>query len=198
MKKKILFIILGITVMVIGLVGFNSINSSVTAKDSKPEEHVRNIGATFMANFDNKQILAGSADYLFTGEVTEKLGEVDDFDYPTTQFKVEVSNQLQGKLPSKEVTINQYGGHHTEEVDGETIEILYLFEGDPLLETGNQYVFAANKQEDGSILLIPLYGNTKVEENSINGGNGIIQEFEEAVKNPIVPELQQRINESKE
>ncbi|WP_047981748.1 hypothetical protein [Ornithinibacillus contaminans] len=196
MKRKILFILIGISVMVIGLFSYNGVNSNVNAKEHKVEEDVIEIGATFMADFDNKQILAGTVDYIFTGKVTQKLGEIDNLAYPTTQFKVEANNQLQGKLPSKEVTINQYGGHLKEEVDGETIETLYLFEGDPLLETGNEYVFAANKQEDGSILIIPLYGNTKIEKNSISTSE-ILDEFEEAVKNPIIPELQQKVNESK-
>lgn len=157
-----------------------------------------------MADFDNKQILAGTVDYIFTGEVVEKLGEVEGFSYPTTQFKVKVNEQLQGELPSKELNINQYGGHINEEVDGKTIKTLYLFEGDQLLVPGKEYIFAANKQQDGSILLIPSYGNTEIETNDVSKyrimrsstSNSVVEEFRDAVENPIVPEIQQRINES--
>lgn len=195
MKRKILFMLLGISVMVAGLLNYNDIDSNASAKKQYAKEDVIEIEATFMANFDNKQILAGSVDYIFTGKVTQNLGEINNFAYPTTQFKVKTDKQLQGELPSKEVIINQYGGHSKEEVDGKTVKKMYLFEGDPLLETGNKYVFAANKQKDGSILLIPVYGNTKVEKNSINTTSNIVDEFEEAVRNPIVPELQKRINQ---
>ncbi|WP_077298765.1 hypothetical protein [Virgibacillus pantothenticus] len=194
MKRKTLFIILSISIMVIGLFSYNKVNSNVNANSK--EHKVIEIGATFMADFDNKQILAGTVDYIFTGKVLENLGEVDNFAYPTTQFKVEAIHQLQGNLPSKEVVINQYGGHLKEEVDGKTIETLYLFEGDPLLEKGKAYIFAANKQEDGNILLIPLYGNTKYDGSAVYK-SGLLSEFEEAVKNPIVSELQEKVNRAR-
>ncbi|STO36897.1 Uncharacterised protein [[Flavobacterium] thermophilum] len=154
-------------------------------EDKDEKITVKTIEGNFIADFTDKRNLVGAVDYVFLGEVISKKGQVD-LGLPTTQYEVKVLNEIKGNIQNDEIVLSQYGGYEDEEGK----KVLYLFENDPLLESNTKYIFAANKQKDESVLLVPLYGNVKIKDK--NQQIALEKEFKDAFNNQKVPEILQR------
>lgn len=181
MKK--LFIV-SFSVLILGGIsafGFSHFSDKKVEADEKVR--IERIEGDPIADFNDKKILVGSTDYVFIGKVISQKGQIN-LHLPITQFNVKILKEIKGNFNQDEVVISQYGGY-TEDEEGN--KILTVFEDDHLLDINKKYMFTANKQKDGNILIIPEYGNVKIKD--INHQNVLDKEFEEAYKNQEVPEV---------
>lgn len=100
------------------------------------------IHPSYVADFSDDKILMGASHNVFIGKIVEQVGGKALAKTPASQFKVEVIENIKGKL-SGNITVNQQGGYR--------YETLYLIEGsDGLLAPGSTYLFATryNAKED--------------------------------------------------
>jgi hypothetical protein len=112
--------------------------------------------------------LAAFAENVFFGIVMSQSGsegiphrEGGGF-IPMTQFVVEVTATIKGNLAGT-VIVNQYGG-----LDKEADEVV-LFEGDPLMEPGEEYLFVTklNTEFGWQSIVAPIYGNIRIDSDAM-------------------------------
>jgi len=100
--------------------------------------------------------LAGLADAVFVGTVSEQAGFKIRHGQATTHFKVKVLQALKG-TPAGEVVVEQEGGRD------EKRNITYVVKGDRTLETGTSYILSTKFRDTENIYgVIPVYGNTRL------------------------------------
>ena len=110
-------------------------------------------------NIDNPREFAGFADYVFVGQVEEKIGTERRDDGPYTQYKVTVLNNLKGELiTDKPIILNKHGGLIKEK------NVLSLLEEDFLPEDGEEILPA-------EALSFTLKGQTLTAELTDSDGN---------------------------
>jgi hypothetical protein len=129
------------------------------------------------ADFTDNRNLVGVATHVFLAKVELNKGQLEESDTPITQFDVKVLNTIKGEFEGKNIVVNQKGGYYTE--NGK--KYLEIFNDDPLLIEGEIYLLSAIEQKDGSMLIIPKYGNIKVGDKASQ--ETLVQEFKEAYKN---------------
>ena len=91
---------------------------------------------TSITDFEDPRRLVGAADNVFVGRVEAQAGTKQLGDVPETQFRIQVQEQIKGKLTSDAV-VNQQGGY----VEGG----LVLPEGDSPLQLGRDYLFVTRR-----------------------------------------------------
>lgn len=153
---------------------------------SQSEMPVVKVSGDTIADFSDKRYLVGATDHVFIGKVTSFEGQIDAY-LPISQFSIEIIDQIKGNLEKPQIVIGQYGGNDTDE-NGK--EIFVMYKDDPLIKIDKTYVFIANVQDDGSLLIIPEYGNVEVKD--IQDQDKLKNEFSEAYKNEKIPEIIQR------
>ncbi|MFO7296390.1 MAG: hypothetical protein C0P72_010255 [Clostridia bacterium] len=162
-KKKIL-----IPIVVIGLVGLGVGGYYVYKEVTRPAI----IRATFVTDFKDPRKLVGYSDNVFVGRVIEQTGVIERAGTPETQFKVEVLENIKGKLEGT-VIVNQQGGY-----DRETGR-LYLMEGDTLLQPGKMYLFATGYDKEYNFhTLVPVFGDIPIE--NITKRAELVKKFKQA------------------
>lgn len=138
--------------------------------------------ASWVIDIHDQREVAGFADAVFVGTVLEQIGSADDRSaIPETQFRVSVTESLKGELAA-EVTVNQQGG-----TDPKTGEVL-LLEGDPLIEAGETYLFAARYNADLDFYtVVPVTGHTVLNDSSGRGlhSNNAVDGMRDAVANEV-------------
>jgi hypothetical protein len=177
MKKKLI----GFVTICLGLVVFGF--SSFTQNKSEETVRVTQGHLNEIADFSNDNILVGTAQNVFIGEVVKQKGNKSLDGAPETQFTVKIIKNLKGDLEG-EVTVNQFGGY-TEDENGENVLVKY--NGDELLEEGQKYLLATRylESEDWHTA-ISTYGTVKI--NDSKEMNSLIGRITSALKSPIVPE----------
>lgn len=144
--------------------------------------HVSYSEVSFVADFTDKQRLAGAVDNIFIGTVVAQSGTHMPSSIPETLFTVTVEQNLKGDLTGT-VTVNQQGGYWPENDDPATN--LHLVEGDALLIPGKTYLFATRADDKGQWhTLVPNYGDLVIENEKQKAE--LITEFEEAVAHQIL------------
>ena len=109
--------------------------------------------------FDTKdeRLVVGGADNVFIGKVVKRVGAKGNdipgssMDEPRTQFAVRVEENIKGGLP-EDVVVSQLGGYVEYDATddspesgikkGQHVREKVLVNDDPLLETGQEYVFS--------------------------------------------------------
>ncbi len=128
--------------------------------------------------------LVGFATHVFVGRAVHILGtdSLPDTapggpEMPVTRFAVEVGESIKGRAEGT-VTVNQMGGRDSEGT-------LMLFEGDPLLVPGQEYLFVTRRvRADGSYQLVaPGYDNVRIE--SLGERSAVAETFREAHREEI-------------
>ncbi len=128
--------------------------------------------------------LVGFSSHVFVGRVVRTLGTDPLTDTapggpetPVTQFAVEVRENIKGRAEGT-VTVNQMGGHDSEGT-------LMLFEGDPLLIPGQEYVLVTRRLRAGGSyqLVAPGYDSVPIE--NAQRRSAVADRFREAHRNEI-------------
>jgi len=100
--------------------------------------------------------LAGLADAVFVGTVSEQDGTFVRYGHTNTRFKVKVQLVLKGS-PATDVIVEQEGGRDLVK------NITYVVKGDTPLEAGATYVLSAMYRENENLYsIIPIYGNARL------------------------------------
>ena len=139
--------------------------SSYRAPDGAPSAH-NTVSVHVSSAFDvaDTRKLVGFSTHVFAGRVVRTLGtdQVPDTapggpETPVTRFAVEVRENIKGRAAGT-VTVNQMGGRDSEGT-------LILFEDDPLLTPGQEYLFVTRRiKADGSYQLVaPGYDSVRLE-----------------------------------
>lgn len=139
--------------------GTTSAPSSSTVPTASPT--IREVVPYYAADLTDARRLAGLADAVFVGTVSEQSDITVRYGQVNTRFKVKVKLALKGS-PAGEVVVEQEGGRDSVK------NIIYIVKGDAPLEVGATYVFSAMYRDKENLYsIIPVYGNTRLtaEEN---------------------------------
>ena len=129
--------------MIGGGIHFNIIKLPIT----------RSIEVRFLDNLDNDQIFVGAMHNIFIGKVLKKVGQTNTNAAPiTTQFEVEILDNIKGELSGKMV-ISQEGGYDN--------GIFTTIEGQALLTAGSTYILSA-RTDGTSHYLISSFPRGKI------------------------------------
>lgn len=170
-------------------------------KTLKDISEVEVIHPQYVADFSDDRILMGSSHNVFVAKVIEQTGSEPQADSPSTQFSVEIIENLKGDLAG-EVTVDQLGGYK----DG----VLYLVHNDTvgledesrnssLLVPGNTYLLATRynpeknqftliTHENGLKLLSEDANLEKSQLKEITDKDAKVLSLREAYKNEILLE----------
>ncbi|MFD6196546.1 hypothetical protein ACFWE3_07550 [Mycobacteriaceae bacterium NPDC060252] len=98
--------------------------------------------------------LAGLANAVFVGTVSEQSGVIIRYQQANTQFKVKVLQSLKGAAEGG-IIVEQEGGHD------DNNNTTYIVKGDAALTVGSTYLFAATYRDNEHVYsIIPVYGDT--------------------------------------
>ena len=152
--------------------------------------------SSYVIDVEDLSAKAGFADYVFVGTVLSNAGthykkgttpsEKDDhiFSSPYTDYIVKVVENLKGSLKTDtELKITKSGGL------SEKGDCIYISEGDVMPEEGKVYVFFANGNNDGGIIVSGINSNLEIDEALVKedtisySDSKVYKEAAEAVKN---------------
>lgn len=121
---------------------------------------VRYSEAFYSFDVTDDRELVGAAHNVFVGKVIAQTGTTID-PYLRTQFSVEVLENIKGNLTGT-VTVSQKGGY--ENLEGK--QYLIITKGDKLLEPDETYLFVTRVSDFGGHLLIPVYGDLLIKDQT--------------------------------
>ena len=130
---------------------------------------------SFSIDYSDLNAVVGDADYVFVGTVASEEGtvykdavtvETDDgktreVSGPYTNYTVNVTKNIKGNLVTDTAIPIQKSGGLSE--DGSQY---FVYEGDELPVVGNEYIFFAYAQPDGSLLISGPVSNMSVSDNT--------------------------------
>lgn len=135
---------------------------------------------------DERQ-LVGDADNVFIGRVLEKVGEEGapvsgpgGVVFPQTQFAVQVQENIKGDLAGV-VTVTQAGGRAREGGD------VVLFEGDPLLEHGQEVLLVTKYDQANGWHTVTTPGFADLRIKDKEQKKALKEKFEKAKKEQVDP-----------
>ena len=139
------------------------------------QPNVETVSQSDAFDTSNPRKLVGFSDNVFVGKVIEQVGTKSLNDYPETQFKVEVLDNIKGDL-SGTVKVNQQGGNEWNKI--------VVFEGDKLLEAGQTYLFATRYLESEKWhTLVPVNGDIPIDNKQEKAK--LIKKYTNAYENQI-------------
>jgi hypothetical protein len=133
------------------------------------------IQAEYAIDVNNPAAVVGEGDYVFVGKVSKEIGTKYENYVPKehsdgsitfigtayTNYQVLVIDNIKNALITDEpITISKKGGIRE---DGSAYDI---FEDDELPEAGKYYIFIANTQSDGTLLVSGANSNILIDEPS--------------------------------
>ncbi len=176
-------IALGLTAIALGralgvLSGYRSID------DARSTNHVLSIHVSSAFDGAETRKLVGFATPVFVGRVVRTL-ETDSLpdtapggpETPVTRFAVEVGENIKGRAEGT-VTVNQMGGHDSE-------GSLMLFEGDPLLVPGQEYLIVTRWVRASGTYQLVAPGHDSVRLENARGRIAVVSRFREAYREEI-------------
>jgi hypothetical protein len=145
---------IGITVILLLIIGLFSIKYFTMLLDSKDSAIVINKPYSFDENYQDIRVLTKAVDNIFIGEVIREVGNEEYSGAPNTQFSVRITQNIKGALLG-DITVNQEGGYFKEKGD------LYLlsYEKTPMLKEDTMYLFAVTSTKKGYFEMMPKYGS---------------------------------------
>ncbi len=205
-SKKVIVATLSIVLVLLGIWGLGRLsfgifknrleNNIFPLKDPISvinSEYERKYGVIVDWVFDpnNKNQLAGAADYVFVAEVTEVVGTgytgvelYDGFRFdgsPFTRYKIRVLENLKGQLTTKEdIPLTKHDGV---EFFGKKVSFL---EGDMLPDVGECYIFLCYCDEDGELVIGQFSSHNDIyicKADEYTGQEATVEVYREAVKN---------------
>ena len=189
-KKRISILISVLAVAVLGITVFFMFIRPNASIDTVYRQ------ASYIIDVNDLSAKAGFADYVFVGVVLSNKGthrnegatpsENDDhiFSSPYTDYIVKNVENLKGSLKTDtELKITKSGGL------SEKGDCIYISEGDVMPEEGKVYVFFANGNNDGGIIVSGINSNLEIDEALVKedtisySDSKVYKEAAEAVKN---------------
>ena len=156
-------IIFGLATVALGT-ALGAVSSYRPPDEAPPVHHAVSVHVSSAFDVADTRKLVGFSTHVFVGRVVRTLGtdSLPDTapggpETPVTLFAVEVRENIKGRAVGT-VTLNQMGGRDSEGT-------LMLFEGDPLLLPGQEYIFVTRRlRVDGSYQLVaPGYDSIQLE-----------------------------------
>ena len=163
------------------------------------------IGATYAFDPTDERKIVGTSSNVFVGRMIAKVGETGGpgSGEPQTQFDVEVLENIKGSL-SGTVTVSQTGGNVEYIADrddpdagvkkGQKIRQLVVFEGDSLLEPGQEVLLATNHDPETNSYEIVSgpYGKTLINDKQERKElkqerKNLVEKYKKAKENQINP-----------
>ena len=204
--KKAVVITIAIVFALLGILGLGRLSFSIFKDNLESKifplkdpisvinnEYKRKQGVIIDWVFDpnNKNQLAGWADYIFVAEVTEVVGtgymEVEMYDgfrfdsTPFTRYKIRVLENLKGQLTTKEdIPLTKDDGV---EFFGKKVSFL---EGDMLPDVGECYIFLCRCDEDGELVIGQYSSHNDIyicKADEYTGREEVIAVYRDDVKN---------------
>ncbi|TDZ94474.1 hypothetical protein CCUG62472_02669 [Mycobacteroides salmoniphilum] len=128
--------------------------SAVSSAPIRDVPSLREVVPYYATDVKDLRRLAGLANAVFVGSVSEQSGVIIRYQQANTQFKVKVLQALKG-APAGDVIVEQEGGHDDKK------NITYIVKGDAPLVIGSTYLFAATYRDNEHLYsIIPVYGDT--------------------------------------
>lgn len=162
------------------------------------ETTISYLKGTFSIDYNDLNAVVGDADYVFAGKVASEEGTVykgavtvetdggktREVSSPYTNYTVNVTKNIKGNLMTdKAVPIQKSGGLSE---DGSQC---FVYEGHELPVVGNEYIFFAYAQPDGSLLISGPVSNISVSgdtnEITSSGDSEEYDEIMDAYKNQV-------------
>ncbi|MEE3393404.1 MAG: hypothetical protein VZR00_06075 [Lachnospiraceae bacterium] len=171
MKRKIIFSVLVFAILLV----------TITFKDRSSKLNVNQVFTSYTIDVDNPEEVVKAADNVFVGTVISCDSVRYINDQAVTNYTVKVKSNIKNNLKTdKTITIGKWGG-----VDKD-LKSFQLIEDDVMPVPGNTYVFMANKQNDGTLLVSGKNSNIEITEaadtDSIKASK-VYKIYEDAEKN---------------
>jgi hypothetical protein len=174
-------LLLALAVVGLGFVIYEVLAEGPTGTDDDPV----NVEVDYAIEPTDERQLVGFATNVFVGRVIGKVGAEGaplsgpgDQVLPRTQVSVAVLENIKGDLRGK-VTVSQTGGY--DKSVGREVRI----EGDPLLEPGQELLFATshNREEDWYTVAAQPFGTVPIEDQQQR--TDVVERFEQAREHQI-------------
>lgn len=173
------------------LLGVASLSLVAVARDADlgtpARPHIVITEPSYAYDFSNDQILVGTSEFVFLGQVVERVGTKGiptsdpEIEIPLTQFSVRVLEQIKGKLPTDVVVVSQSSG-----VDKSSGDLI-LVDGDPLLNPGETVLFSVNLEPELGWYQIAAGPFGAVRAEDAREGDALVARFQEAEQKQFVP-----------
>lgn len=145
--------------------------SSITKPIDSNEITTSYLKGTFSIDYNNLNAVVGDADYVFWGNVVSEDGTVykdattienedgttREVSSPYTNYTIKVLENIKGNLTTESAIPVQKSGGLSE--DGTQY---LIYEGDELPSVGENYIFFAYAQPDGSLLISGPISNMRI------------------------------------
>ncbi len=183
MSRQRTLIMLGVAAIALGT-ALGVISGYRSLRDTPSGHNTVSVHVSSAFDGADTRKLVGFATHVLVGRVvrtvrTEPLPDTAPGgpETPVTRFEVNVVENIKGWAEGT-VTVNQMGGRDSEGT-------LMLFEGDPLLVPGQEYLFVTRRvRADGSYQLVaPGYDSVRIE--SLGERNAVAETFREAYREQI-------------
>ncbi len=134
------------------LISLSAIASTMFSTQSPAMQKVAIIHPSYPADFSDNAILMGASHNVFVGKVIAQVGTNELAGSPTTQFSVEVVNNIKGDLKNT-VVVNQLAGYKG--------GVLYITDEDSggLLQPGSTYLFATRYRAEDDTHTLNSHSN---------------------------------------
>lgn len=143
-------------IIVLGVGALLAVLALLVRSEERGGPKVIRVDASYTAEFGKPEVLAREVDNLFIGSILEVSGThyIGGSSIPSTLYRVEVLESWKGEARGT-ISVSQDSGF--DEKQG----VLYLTNGDKLLEPGGIYLFATNDQAEWQTL-VPIFGDIPV------------------------------------
>lgn len=173
------------------LLGIASLSLVAVARDAElgtpVRPHIVITEPSYAYDFSNDQILVGTSEFVFLGQVVEQVSAKGiptsdpEIEIPLTQFSVRVIEQIKGKLPTEGVVVSQSSG-----VDKSSGDLI-LVDGDPLLNPGEIVLFSVNLEPDFGWYQIAAGPYGAIRAKDARESDALVARFQEAEQKQFVP-----------
>jgi hypothetical protein len=175
----------------LGLVAFVGLGLLLACGSGRKDAKVKYVDASYAFDVSDPRELALFADNIFIGRVDTEIGTFNDGRMPNTHYRVEVLENVKGRLKGR-VRVNQDGGFNEDE------NTVILMQGDQLLKAGDTYLLvtkgALRRNGNGKpkVLwhtLVPVYGDVPIANEAERVE--IVEKFQRALRETGQPPLEQ-------
>lgn len=209
-KKKAVISLSAVFLLVCGIVGGIALYNNMIGDVSKVDVDslpIKTMKGSFVYDTTNIKEAVGIVDYVFVGNVVsndgtvyedivameDKNGRTKEVGTPYTNYTVRVLDNIKGELQTNDqIQVVKQGGIAQDR------KSILVFENDALPKAGQNYIFLAYAQPDGSLLISGPDSNIPITSSAsrLNAENAAsfteYAAYKEACENEIVPVERER------
>lgn len=139
-----------------------------------PSNSVVVMDAEYAFDLSDTEQLVGWADNVFVGKIQRIVNTVNDDISPVTTYEVSVVENLKGELSGTVLVSHRIGYSHLQRAT-------FKFKNDNYMKTSESYIIICRyDKEKGTYMVVPTYGDIKLEENTRKEQ---ILDYKENIKN---------------